>query len=129
MRASKLLVLVLTVVVLSFCLFAPPVFADPVTFTIATGQTFPDGASITGTFTFDCVGGLQYCNNYGPFVSWDFFVGPYPANSDVGTVVLPSIEYSSSFSYYQVQNNPGLILFDFTTLPPLGFNFKTIFYQ
>lgn len=128
MRSAKLLLLVLTVVVLSFCLFAPPVFADPVTFTIAPGQTFPDGASITGTFTFDCVGGLQYCNNYVPFVSWDFFVGPYPANSDVGTVVLPSIEYSSSFSYPPpLQNNTGLTLFDYTTLPPLGFNFKTIF--
>ena len=121
MRASKLLMLVLTVVVLSFCVFAPPVFAEPVTFTIAPGQTFPDGASITGTVTFDLLTGL--------FVSWDFFTGPFTAQSDAGNVVLPSIEYSSSFSYYQVQNNPGLILFDFTTLPPLGFNFKTIFYQ
>jgi hypothetical protein len=105
------------VAAICFLTIAPPVFADPVTFTIVPGQTFPDGGSITGTFTFDFGSGL--------FGSFDFLTGPFTAHSDAGDVVLPSIEYSSSFPYFLISNVPitGLTLVDLTTLPALGFNF------
>lgn len=89
MRTAKLFVLVVTVVGLSFCLFAPPAFAVPTTYTIAPGQTFPDGAGVSGTFVLDpdtlLFGSLYY-----------FLTGPFTVHSNTGDVLLPSIEYSSS---------------------------------